>query len=86
MVFQILRKKSRRIGDMRRASFSFYRQGLFGSRSEPGAAALGVKSHSLFPSAEGDVKAHSQTAGFSRSRRPRTVQVRGFFKPRWSTY
>ncbi len=41
MAFQIIRKKSLRIGDMRRASFSFYRQGLFGSRSEPGAAALG---------------------------------------------
>lgn len=41
MVFQILQKKSRRIGDMRRASFTFYRQGLFGSRSKPEAAAWG---------------------------------------------
>lgn len=41
MVFQILRRKSRRIGDMRRASFTLYRQGLFGSSSEPEAAAWG---------------------------------------------
>lgn len=47
---------------------------------------LGGKISQLVPSAEGGIKAHSQTAGLSRSRRPRTVQVRGFFKPLRSTY
>lgn len=86
MVFQILRKKVPAYRRYAPGELFFLSSGSVWQQVRTRSGGFGVKSHSLFPSAEGDVKAHSQTAGLSRSRRPRTVQVRGFFKPRRSTY